>query len=57
MDQQGTTMSELAGVKADLVDLAPMTRRPHGAFEDPTTPAGALPRESIEQRTIAFHAA
>jgi hypothetical protein len=30
---------------------------PHGAFEDPTTPADALPRESIEQRTIAFHAA
>jgi hypothetical protein len=57
MDQQGTTMSELAGVKADLVYLAPMTRRPHGAFEDPTTPADALPRESIEQRTIAFHAA
>jgi hypothetical protein len=57
MDQQGTTMSELAGVKADLVYLAPMTRRPHGALEDPTTPADALPRESIEQRTIAFHAA
>jgi hypothetical protein len=30
---------------------------PHGAFEDPTTPADALPRESIELRTIAFHAA
>jgi hypothetical protein len=29
----------------------------HGAFEDPTTPADALPRESIELRTIAFHAA
>jgi hypothetical protein len=30
---------------------------PHGAFEDPTTPADALPRESIELRTIAFHSA
>lgn len=29
---------------------------PHGAFEDPTMPADALPRESIELRTIAFHA-
>jgi hypothetical protein len=27
---------------------------PHGAFEDPTTPAGTPPRESIEFRTIAF---
>ena len=27
---------------------------PHTAFEDPTTPAGAPPRESIEFRTIAF---
>lgn len=26
----------------------------HGAFEDPTTPAGARPRESIEARTLAF---
>jgi hypothetical protein len=30
---------------------------PHGAFEDPTTPADVLPRESIELRTIAFHSA
>lgn len=28
---------------------------PHSAFEDPTTPAGALPRESIELRTLAFY--
>ena len=26
----------------------------HTAFEDPTTPADALPRESIEARTLAF---
>jgi hypothetical protein len=28
----------------------------HGAFEDPNTPPGAPPRESIEVRTIAFFA-
>jgi hypothetical protein len=27
---------------------------PHSAFDDPTTPAGTPPRESIELRTIAF---
>jgi hypothetical protein len=27
---------------------------PHSAFEDPTTPPNALPRESIEIRTLAF---
>ncbi|MEM7170687.1 MAG: CmcJ/NvfI family oxidoreductase [Pseudomonadota bacterium] len=26
----------------------------HGAFVDPTTPAGALPRQSIESRSFAF---
>jgi hypothetical protein len=28
---------------------------PHTAFIDPTTPAGAAPRESIELRTLVFH--
>jgi len=28
----------------------------HSAFEDPTAPADVLPRESIELRTLAFHA-
>ena len=28
----------------------------HTAFEDPTTPADAPPRESIEIRTLAFFA-
>ena len=28
---------------------------PHSAFEDPTTPAGASPRESIELRTLVFY--
>jgi hypothetical protein len=27
---------------------------PHTAFEDPTTPPGTPPRQSIEFRTIAF---
>jgi hypothetical protein len=29
----------------------------HTAFEDPTTPADAPPRESIEIRTLVFHEA
>jgi hypothetical protein len=29
---------------------------PHTAFVDPTTPANAAPRESIELRTLVFHA-
>ena len=29
---------------------------PHTAFIDPTTPANAQPRESIELRTLVFHA-
>ena len=29
----------------------------HGSFDDPTTPADAPPRESIEMRTLAFFAA
>lgn len=30
---------------------------PHTSFTDPTTPAGARPRESIELRTLVFHPA
>ncbi len=30
---------------------------PHTAFTDPTTPAGAAPRQSIELRTLVFHPA
>ena len=29
---------------------------PHTAFADPTTPADAPPRESIEVRALVFHA-
>jgi hypothetical protein len=28
---------------------------PHTAFDDPTAPADAPPRESIELRTLVFH--
>jgi hypothetical protein len=28
----------------------------HSAFEDPTAPPDVLPRESIELRTLPFHA-
>jgi hypothetical protein len=28
---------------------------PHTAFTDPTSPANAPPRESIELRTLVFH--
>jgi hypothetical protein len=27
---------------------------PHTSFEDPTTPPGAPPRQSIEARSLAF---
>jgi hypothetical protein len=30
---------------------------PHTGFTDPTTPADAFPRESIELRTLVFHPA
>jgi hypothetical protein len=36
-------------------DKARFTAR--SAFEDPTAPADALPRESIELRTLVFHTA
>jgi hypothetical protein len=33
---------------------APVRLSPHGAFEDPASPAGAQPRQSIEVRTLAL---
>jgi hypothetical protein len=38
---------------ANFLDEAEV-RRPHTAFEDPTSPPNARPRESIEIRTLAF---
>ena len=43
-------------VEAEIVGAAGGRARftPHTAFDDPTTPEGAPPRESIEVRTFAF---
>ncbi len=39
----------------DTATEVPARFTPHSAFVDPTTPAEALPRESIEVRTLVFH--
>jgi hypothetical protein len=39
----------------DSVDDGRARFVPHSAFVDPTTPAGAPPRESIELRTLVFY--
>jgi hypothetical protein len=41
---------------ADTATHVPARFTPHSAFIDPTTPAAAPPRESIEVRTLVFHA-
>jgi len=41
---------------SDTAVNVPARFTPHSAFIDPTTPAGARPRESIEVRTLVFHA-
>lgn len=38
----------------DSVDNGKARFTPHTAFDDPTAPAGACPRESIETRVLAF---
>jgi hypothetical protein len=38
----------------DSVDDGRARFTPHSAFDDPTTPSGAAPRESIETRVVAF---
>jgi hypothetical protein len=40
---------------ADSATSVPARFTPHSAFIDPTTPADAAPRESIEVRTLVFH--
>ena len=40
---------------ADTSTAVPARFTPHSAFVDPTTPPDALPRESIEVRTLVFH--
>lgn len=39
----------------DSAEDGPARFAPHSAFEDPTTPPGAAPRESIELRTFVFY--
>jgi hypothetical protein len=38
----------------DSVEVGVARFAPHTAFDDPTTPPDAPPRESIELRTLAF---
>ena len=40
---------------SDTATNVPARFTPHSAFVDPTTPADAAPRESIEVRTLVFH--
>jgi hypothetical protein len=40
---------------SDTATSVPARFTPHSAFIDPTTPADAPPRESIEVRTLVFH--
>ena len=40
---------------SDTATGVPARFTPHSAFVDPTTPADAPPRESIEVRTLVFH--
>ena len=42
---------------SDTATSVPARFTPHSAFIDPTTPANAPPRESIELRALVFHAA
>jgi hypothetical protein len=44
---------KIADTRTDI----PARFMPHTAFTDPTTPADAFPRESIELRTLVFHPA
>jgi muconolactone delta-isomerase len=58
-DQRWFYVPDLGTEEAILIkcwDSDPDVARfaPHTAFEDPATPAGTPPRESIEFRTIAF---
>ncbi len=39
----------------DTLEGVPARYTPHSAFTDPTAPADAPPRESIEVRTLVFH--
>jgi len=53
MRRDEALLLKIADTKTDI----PARFMPHTSFTDPTTPADARPRESIEIRTLAFHGA
>ncbi|KAK1223373.1 hypothetical protein PQX77_013772 [Marasmius sp. AFHP31] len=54
---RGLTPEELILIKCydSIEDGSVAVLTPHTAFEDPTTPAGTPPRESIELRALVFY--
>jgi hypothetical protein len=53
MRRDEALLLKIADTKTDI----PARFMPHTSFTDPTTPADAFPRESIELRTLVFHPA
>ena len=53
MRRDEALLLKIADTKTDI----PARFMPHTSFTDPTTPADARPRESIEIRTLVFHPA
>ena len=53
MRRDEALLLKIADTKTDI----PARFMPHTSFTDPTTPADARPRESIEIRTLVFHQA
>ena len=51
MRRDEALLLKIADTRTDI----PARFMPHTSFTDPTTPAGARPRESIELRTLVFH--
>ncbi|KAK1227411.1 hypothetical protein PQX77_009596 [Marasmius sp. AFHP31] len=54
---RGLTPEEIILIKCydSIEDGSVAVLTPHTAFEDPTTPAGTLPRQSIELRALVFY--
>jgi hypothetical protein len=53
MRRDEALLLKIADTRTDI----PARFMPHTSFTDPTTPADAFPRESIELRTLVFHPA
>jgi len=53
MRRDEVLLLKIADTRTDI----PARFMPHTSFTDPTTPADAFPRESIELRTLVFHPA